>query len=117
MFDVFTATFMHMAGYMSRVASKSNEEKSKMKHPSDMPTPRFELSWSNARPVRPRRRPDTGTEVIRKVGKLSNNSQTFQIFLASHTIRCWVSLGSTIGAYSTNFQVGCKQEPRIGVNT
>jgi len=25
--------------------SKINEAKSKMKHPSDMPTPRFELRW------------------------------------------------------------------------
>ena len=37
-----------------------NEAKSKMKHPSDMPTPRFELGdsdmWSNALPIRPRRR-------------------------------------------------------------
>ena len=25
--------------------SKGNQAKSKMKHPSDMPTPRFELMW------------------------------------------------------------------------
>ena len=30
---------------MSRATSKDNEAKSKMKHPSDMPTPRFELMW------------------------------------------------------------------------
>jgi len=29
---------------MSRVTSKGNEAESKMKHPSGMPVPRFELS-------------------------------------------------------------------------
>ena len=41
----FTATFVHMVGQMGRVISKGNEAKSKMKHPSDMPTPRFEQEW------------------------------------------------------------------------
>ena len=35
----FTATFVHMVGF------KGNEAKSKMKHPSGMPTPTFELRW------------------------------------------------------------------------
>ena len=47
---------------MGRVISKGNEAKSKMKHPSDMPTPRFNLSdgdlWSNALPTRPWRHPE-----------------------------------------------------------
>ena len=30
---------------MGRATSKGNEAKSKMKHPSDMPTPRFEHGW------------------------------------------------------------------------
>jgi len=34
----FTAAFVHM---VDRATSKGNEAKSEMKHPSDMPTPRF----------------------------------------------------------------------------
>ena len=30
---------------MGQVTSKGNEAKSKMKLPTDMPTPRFELEW------------------------------------------------------------------------
>jgi len=41
----FTAIFVHMVGQIGRATSKGNEEKSKMKHPSDKPTPRFELRW------------------------------------------------------------------------
>ena len=40
-----TTTFFHKIGYMTQVTSKGNEAKSKMKHPLDMPTPRFELRW------------------------------------------------------------------------
>ena len=51
---------------MGRASSKVNEAKSKMKHPSDMPTPRFELGgsdlWSNALPVGPQRHPGDGTK-------------------------------------------------------
>ena len=36
------------------MTSKGNETMSKMKHPSDMPTPRFELRWY-VLPVTPRR--------------------------------------------------------------
>jgi len=36
---------------MGRAASKGNEAKPKMTHPSDMPTPRFEHGWSNALPL------------------------------------------------------------------
>jgi len=32
------ATFVHMVGWMGRATSEGNEAKSKMKHPSDMPT-------------------------------------------------------------------------------
>ena len=39
----FMATFVHMVGQMGQANSKSNEAKSKMKHPSDTPTLRFEL--------------------------------------------------------------------------
>ena len=39
----FTATFVHMVDLMGRATSKGNEAKTKIKHPSDMPTPRFEL--------------------------------------------------------------------------
>ena len=48
---------------MGRATSKGNEAKSEMKHPSDMPTPRFELGdtgsdmWSSALPTRPLRCP------------------------------------------------------------
>jgi len=35
--------FVHMVGRMGRSTSKGNEAKSKMKHASDMPTPRFEF--------------------------------------------------------------------------
>jgi len=41
----FMATFVHMVGQMGRATSKGNEAKSKMEHPSDVPTPRFELRW------------------------------------------------------------------------
>jgi len=41
----FTATFVHMIGQMGRATSKGNETKSKMKHPSDMPMPKFEHGW------------------------------------------------------------------------
>ena len=37
-----TATFVHMVGLLGLVTSKGNEGKSEMKHPSDMPMPRFE---------------------------------------------------------------------------
>ena len=37
----FTDTFVHKEGEMSQVTSKGNEAKSRMKQPSDMPTPRF----------------------------------------------------------------------------
>ena len=43
--DDFTATFLHMVGEMGRATSKGNEAKSKVKHPSGMPTPRFEHGW------------------------------------------------------------------------
>ena len=39
----FTATFVHSVGYMGQATSKGNEAKSKMKHPSDMPTLRIEF--------------------------------------------------------------------------
>jgi len=39
----FTATFVHMVGEMGRATSKGNEAKSRIKHPSDKPTQRFEL--------------------------------------------------------------------------
>ena len=38
----FTATWYTKTG---RAAYKCNEAKSEMKHPSDMPTPKFELRW------------------------------------------------------------------------
>ena len=40
-----TATFVQMASWMGRATSIGNEAKSKMKHPSDIPTPRFDLRW------------------------------------------------------------------------
>jgi len=46
---------------MGGATAKCNEAKSKMKHPSDMPTQRFKLGgsdlWSNTLPSRPWRRP------------------------------------------------------------
>ena len=42
MLGYFKATFVHKVGQMS---SNGNETVSKMKHPSDMHTPRFELRW------------------------------------------------------------------------
>ena len=39
----FTATFVDKVDWMGRTTYKGNEGKSKMKHPSDMLTPRFEL--------------------------------------------------------------------------
>ena len=51
----FTATFVHKVGYMGRATSNGNEAKSKMKQPSDIPTPRFETGgsdlWSNTLPL------------------------------------------------------------------
>ena len=41
----FMATFVRMVGQMGRATSEGNEAKSKMKRPSDMPTPRFEHGW------------------------------------------------------------------------
>jgi len=38
-----SAIFVHMIGQMGQPSSKCNEARSKMKHPSDMPTPRFEI--------------------------------------------------------------------------
>ena len=43
----FKATFVHKVGSMGWATSKGNEAKSMMKHPSDMPTPRFELMLYN----------------------------------------------------------------------
>ena len=37
----FTGMFVHKVGKMGRTTSKCNEAKSKMKQPSDMPTPRL----------------------------------------------------------------------------
>ena len=37
--------FVQMVGYMVRPTFKGNEVKWNMKHPSDMPTVRFELRW------------------------------------------------------------------------
>jgi len=45
---------------MGRATSKGNAAKSKMKQPSDMPTPRFEHGWLSVvqhATARPRRRP------------------------------------------------------------
>ena len=36
---------VHMVGKMGRATSEVNEAKLKMKHPSDMTTPRFEFEW------------------------------------------------------------------------
>jgi len=41
----FTAIFVRMVDQMGRATSKGTEAKSKMKQPSDMPTPRFEHGW------------------------------------------------------------------------
>ena len=49
---MFYGHFLHM---VSRATSKGNEAKSKMKHPSDMPTLRFVVQHAT---TRPRRRPD-----------------------------------------------------------
>ena len=55
----FTATFVHLVGQMGRATSKGVEAKSKTKHPSDIPTPRFEHGWYRSvirrATVRPRR--------------------------------------------------------------
>ena len=43
----FRATFVHMVDQIGRATSKSNEAKSKMKYPTDMPTLRFGLGGSD----------------------------------------------------------------------
>ena len=45
MMMMIDATFVDMVDKMGQVASKGNEMKSKMKQPSDIPMPRFELGW------------------------------------------------------------------------
>jgi len=42
----FMVNFVHTVDEMVRATYKGNEAKSKMKHPSDMPMPRFEHRWS-----------------------------------------------------------------------
>ena len=60
----FTTTFVHMVG------SNRTEAKSKMKHPSDTPTPSFELGW------------------LRSVKKyLRNSERLLQVYNNQTTIR------------------------------
>ena len=56
---------------MGQETFKGNEAKSKMKQPSDMPTPRFEHGWQwyvvQHGSARPRRRPSIHSEITRQI--------------------------------------------------